>query len=166
MVAKNDKAHEALVNQLTAKTVTRKYKALVHGVIPHDHGTIDAPIGRDPKDRQSMCVIDHGKPAVTHFHVLERFHDFTYIECRLETGRTHQIRVHMKYIGYPLAEIRNTGPERPLIWEARLCMPEFLVLHTRPPGSIWSLKPRCLFILRSCWPASEKNIRQIREAPL
>lgn len=114
MVAKNDKAHEALVNQLTAKTVTRKYKALVHGVIPHDHGTIDAPIGRDPKDRQSMCVIDHGKPAVTHFHVLERFHDFTYIECRLETGRTHQIRVHMKYIGYPLAGDPKYGPRKTL----------------------------------------------------
>lgn len=114
MIAKNDLAHEGLVNQLTAKTVTRKYSAIVHGVIPHDHGTIDAPIGRDPKDRQSMTVVDNGKHAVTHFHVLERFHDFTYVECQLETGRTHQIRVHMKYIGYPLAGDPKYGPRKTL----------------------------------------------------
>ena len=103
MVAKNDMAHESLVNQLVAKTVTRRYKAIVHGVIPHDKGIIDAPIGRDKKERQSMTVDENGKNAVTHFQVLERFKDFTLVECRLETGRTHQIRVHMKYIGYPLA---------------------------------------------------------------
>lgn len=112
MVAKNDMAHESLVNQLVAKTVTRKYKAIVHGVIPHDFGTIDAPIGRDTKDRQSMTVVDNGKNAVTHFNVLERFKDFTFIECQLETGRTHQIRVHMKYIGYPLAGDPKYGPRK------------------------------------------------------
>lgn len=114
MVAKNDLAHVALVNQLTAKTVTRKYRAIVHGVIPHDHGTIDAPIGRDQKDRQSMTVVDNGKHAVTHFRVLERFADFTFVECQLETGRTHQIRVHMKYIGYPLAGDPKYGPRKTL----------------------------------------------------
>lgn len=114
MVAKNDRAHEHLVNQLVDKTVTRKYKALVHGNIGHDYGTIDAPIGRDPKDRQSMTVVENGKHAVTHFHVLERFKDFTFIECRLETGRTHQIRVHMKYIGYPLAGDPKYGPRKTL----------------------------------------------------
>ena len=114
MVAKNDMAHESLVNQLVAKTVTRKYKAIVHGVIPHDLGTIDAPIGRDPKDRQSMTVVDNAKHAVTHFHVLERFKDFTYVECQLETGRTHQIRVHMKYIGFPLAGDPKYGPKKTL----------------------------------------------------
>ncbi|MCG3090172.1 RluA family pseudouridine synthase [Sporosarcina cyprini] len=112
MVAKNDKAHVSLVNQLVAKTVTRVYTALVHGHIPHDNGTIDAPIGRDPRDRQSMTVVDHGKHAVTHFKVLERFGDFTLVECRLETGRTHQIRVHMKYIGYPLAGDPKYGPKK------------------------------------------------------
>jgi 23S rRNA pseudouridine1911/1915/1917 synthase len=112
MVAKNDMAHESLVNQLVKKTVTRKYKALVHGVIPHDIGTIDAPLGRDPKDRQSMTVVDNGKHAVTHFRVLERFKDFTFVECQLETGRTHQIRVHMKYIGYPLAGDPKYGPKK------------------------------------------------------
>ncbi|XJZ28430.1 RluA family pseudouridine synthase [Bacillota bacterium Lsc_1132] len=114
MVAKNDMAHESLVNQLVEKTVTRKYKAVVHGVIPHDFGTIDAPLGRDPKDRQSMMVVDDGKHAVTHFHVLERFTNYTFIECQLETGRTHQIRVHMKYIGYPLAGDPKYGPKKTL----------------------------------------------------
>jgi 23S rRNA pseudouridine1911/1915/1917 synthase len=114
MVAKNDLAHESLVNQLVAKTVTRKYKALVHGSIPHDFGTIDAPLGRDTKDRQSMTVVDKGKHAVTHFNVLERFKDFTFVECQLETGRTHQIRVHMKYIGYPLAGDPKYGPKKTL----------------------------------------------------
>ncbi len=115
MVAKNDVAHESLVNQLVDKTVTRKYKAIVHGVIPHDQGTIDAPIGRDKKDRQSMTVTDeNSKAAVTHFNVLERFKDFTFIECQLETGRTHQIRVHMKYIGYLLAGDPKYGPKKTL----------------------------------------------------
>ncbi|WNF24410.1 RluA family pseudouridine synthase [Mesobacillus jeotgali] len=114
MVAKNDMAHESLVNQLVAKSVTRKYKALVHGNIHHDHGTIDAPLGRDQKDRQSMTVVDNGKHAVTHFNVLERFKDFTFVECQLETGRTHQIRVHMKYIGYPLAGDPKYGPKKTL----------------------------------------------------
>jgi 23S rRNA pseudouridine1911/1915/1917 synthase len=114
MVAKNDLAHESLVNQLVAKTVTRKYKALVHGIIQHDFGTIDAPLGRDQKDRQSMTVVDNGKHAVTHFNVIERFNDFTFVECQLETGRTHQIRVHMKYIGYPLAGDPKYGPKKTL----------------------------------------------------
>ncbi|MCZ2257093.1 RluA family pseudouridine synthase [Sporosarcina sp. G11-34] len=102
MVAKNDKAHISLVNQLVEKTVKRVYTALVHGHIAHDKGTIDAPIGRDQRDRQSMTVTDKGKNAITHFRVIERFGDFTLVECTLETGRTHQIRVHLKYIGNPL----------------------------------------------------------------
>jgi 23S rRNA pseudouridine1911/1915/1917 synthase len=102
MVAKNDKAHISLVNQLVEKSVKRVYTALVHGHIPHDNGTIDAPIGRDTRDRQSMTVTDKGKDAITHFKVLERFGEYTLVECTLETGRTHQIRVHMKYIGPPL----------------------------------------------------------------
>ncbi|WP_036807014.1 RluA family pseudouridine synthase [Planococcus glaciei] len=112
MVAKNDMAHTSLVDQLVKKTVTRKYVALVHGHIPHDKGTIEAPIGRDSKDRQKMAVIDKGKHAVTHFRVLERFGNFTLVECRLETGRTHQIRVHMKYIGFPLVGDPKYGPKK------------------------------------------------------
>ncbi|MGC4375568.1 RluA family pseudouridine synthase [Fictibacillus sp. Mic-4] len=115
MVAKNDMAHESLVNQLKAKTTTRKYKAIVHGVIPHDYGTIDAPIGRDKSDRQKMTVTEeNSKEAVTHFNVLERFSDYTFIECKLETGRTHQIRVHLKYIGFPLAGDPKYGPKKTL----------------------------------------------------
>lgn len=103
VVAKNDQAHLALAEQLKSKTVSRLYYALVHGVIEHDMGTIDAPIGRDPLDRQKMCVTaKNSKNAVTHFKVIERFKEYTLIECSLETGRTHQIRVHMQYIGHPL----------------------------------------------------------------
>lgn len=114
MIAKNDIAHRHLVEQLMAKTVTRKYTALVHGHIPHEFGTIDAPIGRHKNDRQSMAVVDDGKEAVTHFNVLESFKQYTLVECQLETGRTHQIRVHMKYIGYPLVGDPKYGPKKTL----------------------------------------------------
>ncbi|MFD1204081.1 MULTISPECIES: RluA family pseudouridine synthase [Sporosarcina] len=120
MVAKNDQAHVSLVDQLVDKSVTRVYTAIVHGHIPHDQGTIDAPIGRDQKDRQSMAVVDNGKHAVTHFNVLERFGDFTLVECRLETGRTHQIRVHMKYIGHPLAGDPKYGPKKTIDFGGQL----------------------------------------------
>ncbi|UXS28547.1 RluA family pseudouridine synthase [Staphylococcus delphini] len=114
MVAKNDVSHRSLVEQLMAKTVKRKYIALVHGHIPHEFGTIDAPIGRNKNDRQSMAVVDDGKEAVTHFNVIETFKNHTLVECELETGRTHQIRVHMKYIGYPLVGDPKYGPKKTL----------------------------------------------------
>ncbi len=102
-VAKNDAAHNALANQLRDKTMNRKYLALIDGVMEHDYGTIDAPIGRDEKDRQKMTVTEkNSKKAVTHFRVVERFKDKTLVECRLETGRTHQIRVHFQYIKFPI----------------------------------------------------------------
>ncbi|MCO4330834.1 RluA family pseudouridine synthase [Staphylococcus hyicus] len=112
MVAKNDVAHRHLVDQLMAKKVTRKYTALVHGHIPHEFGTIEAPIGRNQNDRQSMAVVDNGKEAITHFNVIENFKNYTLVECQLETGRTHQIRVHMKYIGYPLVGDPKYGPKK------------------------------------------------------
>lgn len=103
VVAKNDQAHHGLSAQLKDHSMQREYIALVHGVIEHDRGTIKAPIGRDPQDRQKMCVTkNNSKEATTHFRVLERFKDFTLISCRLETGRTHQIRVHMMFIGHPV----------------------------------------------------------------
>lgn len=103
IVAKNDKAHLSLSEQLQSKSVSRKYYALVHGVIEHEFGTIDAPIGRDVNDRQKMAVTStNSKDAMTHFQVIERFRDYTLVECRLETGRTHQIRVHMQYIKHPV----------------------------------------------------------------
>ncbi len=102
VVAKNDKAHQDLSEQLSAKTIERKYEALVHGEIEHESGLIDAPIGRDTNDRQRMGITPKGKPAVTHFRVMKTFPKHSYIECRLETGRTHQIRVHMRYIGHSI----------------------------------------------------------------
>ncbi|MEC1179425.1 RluA family pseudouridine synthase [Metasolibacillus meyeri] len=120
MVAKNDVAHESLVNQLVEKSVTRKYTALVHGHIAHDKGTIDAPIGRDTKDRQKQAIVDNGKNAVTHFQVIERFGDYTLVECRLETGRTHQIRVHMQYIGFPLVGDPKYGPKKTIDFDGQV----------------------------------------------
>lgn len=112
MIAKNDIAHRGLVEQLVDKSVTRKYTALVHGVIPHEFGTIDAPIGRNVRDRQEMAIVDDGKQAVTHFNVIETFDKYTLVECVLETGRTHQIRVHMKHIGFPLVGDPKYGPKK------------------------------------------------------
>ena len=103
LVAKNDKAHLFLEEELKKHNVVRTYVALVHGVIKHDTGDIDAPIGRDKNDRKKMAVTSvNSKEAITHFRVIDRYKDTTLIECKLETGRTHQIRVHMKYIGYPI----------------------------------------------------------------
>lgn len=114
MIAKNDHAHEALAKQLKDKTSLRKYVALVHGNISHEKGTINAPIGRSKVNRKMQAVQEDGKPAVTHFTVLERFDQFTLVELQLETGRTHQIRVHMQYIGFPLAGDPVYGPKKTL----------------------------------------------------
>ncbi|MBO1307294.1 RluA family pseudouridine synthase [Enterococcus sp. 669A] len=114
MVAKNDQAHEALAEQLKDKTSLRKYVALVHGEIPHEKGRIEAPIGRSKVDRKMQAVVEGGKPAVTHFQVLQRYENFTLIELQLETGRTHQIRVHMQYINYPVAGDPLYGPKKTL----------------------------------------------------
>ena len=130
MVAKNDKAHEFLQKQLQDKTTTRKYIALVWGVIPNDTGVIDAPIMRDKSDRKKMAVGNiNSKDAVTHFKVLERFSNATLIELKLETGRTHQIRVHMAYIGYPVVNDPVYG-RRKLIDETGQC------LHAKTLGFI------------------------------
>lgn len=122
MVAKNDKAHEFLARQLEDKSSHRVYWALVWGVIPHDTGTIDAPIGRDSNDRKKMCVTSvNSKKAITHFKVLKRFKSATLIELSLETGRTHQIRVHMNYIGYPIVNDPVYG-RRKLIDDSGQCL--------------------------------------------
>lgn len=103
IVCKNDKAHNALAEQLKEHSITRKYRAIVCGNLKEDEGTVDAPLGRHPQDRKKMAIVrTGGKRAVTHYRVLERFGNYTYIECQLETGRTHQIRVHMASLGHPL----------------------------------------------------------------
>lgn len=122
MVAKNDKAHAILSEQLSKKETTRVYYALVWGRINHDTGTIDAPIGRDSNDRKKMAVTAvNSKPAITHFRVLERYKEVTLIECKLETGRTHQIRVHMNYINHPIVNDPVYG-KRKLIDKTGQCL--------------------------------------------
>ncbi len=103
IICKNDEAHRKIAQQLKDHSITRKYRAIVYGRIMEEEGTVNAPIGRHPTDRKKMAINEkNGKPAVTHYKVLERFDKYTYIECQLETGRTHQIRVHMTSIGHPL----------------------------------------------------------------
>ena len=114
MIAKNDQAHLALADELKDKKSLRKYWAIVHGNLPNDRGVIEAPIGRSEKDRKKQAVTAKGKPALTRFQVLERFGDYTLVELQLETGRTHQIRVHMAYIGHPVAGDEVYGPRKTL----------------------------------------------------
>lgn len=113
VVCKNDRSHARVAEQLKAHTVSRVYRAVVCGVLKEEEGTVDAPIGRNPADRKKMAVRpDGGRRAVTHYRVLERFTGYTYVECRLETGRTHQIRVHMAYIRHPVLGDAVYGPAR------------------------------------------------------
>lgn len=129
MIAKNDKAHESLADQLKNHTVNRLYVGLVFGVIQEEKGRIDAPIGRDPSDRKKMAVVKDGKRAVTNFRVIERYKKFTLVEFKLETGRTHQIRVHMRYIGYPLVGDPQYGPKK-------LIEPTGQYLHAKTLGFV------------------------------
>ena len=113
IACKNDLAHNSIAAQLKEHSITRRYQAIVHGALKDDEGVIDEPIGRSPKDRKKMAVnYNNGKSAVTHYKVLTPFKDFTHIECRLETGRTHQIRVHMASIGHPLLGDAVYGPAK------------------------------------------------------
>jgi len=113
LVCKNDFSHNDIAEQLKIHSIHRIYHAIVHGVVKDDEGTIDAPIGRHPVDRKKMSINHkNGKDAITHYKVLQRFHNYTYIECQLETGRTHQIRVHMASIGHPLLGDSVYGPAK------------------------------------------------------
>lgn len=114
MIAKNDIASKSLTEQLKAHSCKRRYHALVHGVINESEGRINAPIGRDKNDRKKMAVVKDGKEAVTNFTVIKRFKEFTYVECALETGRTHQIRVHMQFIGHPIVGDQTYGRRKPI----------------------------------------------------
>ncbi len=113
-VAKNDLAHTVLASQLKDHSMARTYEAIVCGNLKEDSGTVDAPIGRHPSDRKKMCVISrNSKPAVTHWEVISRYKGYTHIRCRLETGRTHQIRVHMAHIGHPILGDSVYGRKKP-----------------------------------------------------
>ena len=114
IAAKNDFAHQKLAAQLQDHTLARIYHCIVTGNLREDSGTVNAPIGRHPVDRKKMAVVANGRPAVTHWTVLERFPGFTYVECRLETGRTHQIRVHMAHIGHPILGDTVYGNKKPV----------------------------------------------------
>lgn len=133
IVAKNDHAHVSLAEQIKEHSFDRYYEAVVYGVLKQDHGTINAPIGRSQKDRKKMAVTSiHSKNAVTHYEVLERFEHFTYVRLRLETGRTHQIRVHMSSIGFPLAGDAVYGPKRVISELKGQCLHAKVIGFTHP----------------------------------
>lgn len=122
-VAKNDYAHTMLASQLKDHTMARTYEAVVCGVMKEDCGTVDAPIGRHPTDRKKMCVTQRGgRSAVTHWEVVRRYKGYTHIRCKLETGRTHQIRVHMAYIGHPILGDTVYGRKRPELGQSSQCL--------------------------------------------
>ncbi len=122
-VAKNDFAHTMLASQLKDHTMARTYEAIVVGTFREDSGTVDAPIGRHPTDRKKMCVTQrNSKPAVTHWEVVRRYRGYTHIRCRLETGRTHQIRVHMAYIGHPILGDMVYGRKKPELGQDSQCL--------------------------------------------
>ena len=132
-VAKNDFAHNMLASQLKDHTMARSYEAIVVGSFQEDSGTVDAPIGRHPSDRKKMCVIErNSKPAVTHWEVVERFRGYTHIRCRLETGRTHQIRVHMAHIGHPLLGDTVYGHKKPELGQDSQCLHAFSLCFRHP----------------------------------
>ena len=132
-VAKNDFAHNMLASQLKDHTMARSYEAIVVGSFREDSGTVDAPIGRHPSDRKKMCVIErNSKHAVTHWEVVERFRGYTHIRCRLETGRTHQIRVHMAHIGHPLLGDTVYGHKKPELGQDSQCLHAFSLCFRHP----------------------------------
>lgn len=139
IVAKTDRAHQGLAEQIKVHSFLREYEAIVYGNIKEDELTIDQPIGRSRLDRKKMCVTqDNSRSAVTHCRVLERFGDFTYVRCRLETGRTHQIRVHMAYIGHPVAGDPVYGPKKVISELNGQC------LHAKSIGFVHPITEKCL----------------------
>jgi 23S rRNA pseudouridine1911/1915/1917 synthase len=147
MIAKNAPARISLEKQLAAKSNKRQYLAIVHGNFQENAGTISAPIGRDPHDRKKMAVVANGKKAITHFKVLEQFPAYSLIQCQLETGRTHQIRVHLAYIGHPLAGDPLYGPKKTLAGEGQFLHAQVLGFK-HPRTGKWlefSVKPPKIF---------------------
>ena len=134
-VAKNDYAHTMLASQLKDHTMARTYEAIVCGSFREDSGTVDAPIGRHPSDRKKMCVISrNSKEAVTHWEVVARYRGYTHVRCRLETGRTHQIRVHMAHIGHPILGDTVYGHKKPELGQDSQCLHAGLLCFRHPRG--------------------------------
>ena len=132
-VAKNDLAHTVLASQLKDHSMARTYEAIVCGVLKEDSGTVDAPIGRHPSDRKKMCVPQrNSKPAVTHWEVIRRYRGYTHIRCKLETGRTHQIRVHMAYIGHPILGDTVYGHKRAELGQSSQCLHAGVLCFAHP----------------------------------
>ena len=132
-VAKNDLAHTMLASQLKDHSMARTYEAIVVGSFREDSGTVDAPIGRHPSDRKKMCVIErNSKPAVTHWEVVKRYRGYTHIRCKLETGRTHQIRVHMAHIGHPILGDTVYGRKKPELGQDSQCLHAGALCFTHP----------------------------------
>lgn len=151
IVCKNDMAHQSIAKQLYDHSITRKYHAIVYGNIKEEEGTVNAPIGRSLKDRKKMGIVMDGKHAVTHYKVLKRLKKgFTYIECQLETGRTHQIRVHMASIKHPLLGDDVYGPKKSkYTLEGQCFMRRSLDSYIQELENIWSLKCLCQSILKN-----------------
>ena len=132
-VAKNDHAHLMLASQLKDHTMARTYEAIVCGNLKEDSGTVDAPIGRHPSDRKKMCVTErNSKPAVTHWEVVKRYRGYTHVRCRLETGRTHQIRVHMAHIGHPILGDAVYGRKKPELGQESQCLHAGILCFRHP----------------------------------
>lgn len=158
MIAKNDKAHESLSAQLAEHSITRRYVALVHNNFSDDEGTVDAPIGRDPKNRLRMAVTrENSKNAVTHWKVLERFGKYTLIEARLETGRTHQIRVHMAHLSHPLVGDMVYGPKKQALTE------DGQMLHAKILGFVHPATGKYMEFERPLPESFEKILSKVRK---
>ena len=146
-VAKNDLAHAMLASQLKDHSMARTYEAIVCGSFREDTGTVDAPIGRHPSDRKKMCVTErNSKPAVTHWEVVARYRGYTHIRCKLETGRTHQIRVHMAHIGHPILGDTVYGRKKPELGQDSQCLHAGALCFTHPrdgrPVMVFAELPR------------------------
>ena len=132
-VAKNDLAHTVLASQLKDHSMARTYEAIVCGSFKEDSGTVNAPIGRHPSDRKKMCVTErNSKPAVTHWEVVARYRGYTHVRCRLETGRTHQIRVHMAHIGHPILGDTVYGHKKPELGQSSQCLHAGILCFAHP----------------------------------
>lgn len=159
IVAKNDRAHQSLAEQIAVHSFTRIYNAVVYGIVKEEEGTVSAPIGRHPTDRKRMAVLSSGgREAVTHYRVLERFPGFTLVECRLETGRTHQIRVHMAHIGHPVAGDPVYGPKKCITELQGQC------LHARVIGFIHPVTGEYLEFDSGLPPYFERFLEKLRRS--